>query len=390
LALLFGFVLGLDRITDAASLRNDGVLQKVIGWLNWPVQSTLTRFLRRFDTVGVKSLQEVFAAALERFRNGWKGHERLHLDFDSHVRTVFGATLEEAAVGYNANKRGRKSYHPLMAFIGETKDILRGRFRAGNVRSANGIVEFLDESLNQLGWERLKWLIVRADSGFCETEFLQALEARGERLFYVIALRFFPKFQRLFVNANYEPLAGSDTIELASFTTAEWPDKKKRRIVVVREAVPEGERQSVAGKQLKMFPEMKKYVYRAFVTNSQAKAADVWRDYNGRATCENVIKEAICFGLDVNATRKFHANSAHFLLTLLACNLLNWFKEVTLGSDAVKRMPKWVRARLLCVPAQLVKSGRQLTLKFSKHWPWLDLLRNTCQRISKWNPSVCY
>lgn len=388
-SLLLGFVVGLDRISDVARLGRDEVLLRILGWASWPVQSTISRFLWRFVDPAVHSLQKVFAAALERFRNGWKGYERLHLDFDSHVRTVYGTTLEEAAVGYNPNKHGRRSYHPLMAFIGETKDILRGRFRAGNVRSANGVVEFLNESLCQLGWERLKWLIVRADSGFCETPFLQALESYGDRLKYVIALRFLPKFQCLFVAAKYQPLPGSDSIEVASFESKQWPDGKARRIVVIREAVPEREKRKVAGKQLKLFPEMKKYVYRAFVTNSKAEAADVWRDYNGRATCENVIKEAIRLGLDVNATRKFHANAAHFLLTLLACNLLNWFKEVAIGVEEVKRMPKWVRSRLLCVPARLVTSGRQLVLKFSKNWAWRELLERACLRTQAWSYSGC-
>jgi hypothetical protein len=335
--MLLGFVAGMDRMTDVASMRKDSVLLRILGWMNWPVQSTLTRFLGRFSETAVVSLQDVMGVILEIFRSGWRKFGGLHVDFDSHVRTVHGKTLEEAHVGYNPNKRGRPSYHPLMAFIGETKDILRGQFRPGNVRSSNGIVEFFQKCLKQLGWERLKWLVVRADSGFCELEFLQALESHGERLKYVIALKFFPHHTRRFANLTFTPIPGARHFEIASYQSFDWLDWRKkatpenlndpsagRRIVVVRELIPEGGRKGLAGKQLKLFPDLKNYLYRAYVTSSKAPAVEVWRDYNGRATCENVIKEAICLGLDVNATRKYFPNAAHFLLTLLACNLLNW------------------------------------------------------------------
>jgi hypothetical protein len=394
--LLLGFVAGMDRMTDVASLRKDSVLLRILGWMDWPVQSTLTRFLRRFSEAAVVSLQDVMGAALERFRDGWRSYNRLHIDFDSHVRTVHGKTLEEAHVGYNPNKKGRPSYHPIMAFVGETKDILRGQFRPGNVRSANGIVEFFKKCLKQLGWERLEWLIVRADSGFCELEFLQALESCGERLKYVIALKFFPHHVRHFSQLNFTPIPGSRNFEIASYQSFDWADWRNkatpenrndpsagRRIVVVREAIPDEGRKGLAGKQLNMFPELKNYLYRAYVTCSKAPAVEIWRDYNGRATCENVIKEAICLGLDVNATRKYLPNAAHFLLTLLACNLLNWYKEIAIGT-AVKRMPKWIRQSILCVPAKLVTSGRQLILKFPSDWAWRELLKKACELVKKW------
>ena len=396
LMMLFGFVLGGERMQDVAALRLDRTLLRVLGWRRWPVQSTITRFLHRFEETAVASLLDVMVLATERFRIGWRDFERLHLDLDSHVRTVHGKTLENAVVGYNPNKRGRPSYHPLMAFIGETRDILRGVFRPGNT-TTNGVVQFLKDCLQQLNpsatARRIKWIIVRADSGFCYTEFLQTLEAQGVGLKYVVALKCYRRHQSRFGGLTYERLEDSDSIETATYQSTDWPDGKVRRIVVVREAVPEDKKQDVAGKQLKLFPELKGYAYRAFVTNSLAPSVEIWRDYNGRATCENVIKEGIFFGLDINATRKFYPNAAHFLLTLFAYNLMNWFKEVAIGEthakfgQEIKRMPKWIRSRLLCVPAKLVASARQLTLKFSREWPWRSLIEKAIARIAVWAPS---
>jgi len=396
LMMLLGFVVGCDRMQDVAALRVDGVLLKILGWRRWPVQTTITRFLHRFQESAVASLLEVMVLAIERFRGGWRGVGRIHLDLDSHVRTVHGKTLENAEVGYNPKKRGRPSYHPLLAFIGETRDILRGVFRPGNT-TIKGIVEFLKDCLKQLNPDsmarRIEWIIVRADSGFCYTEFLQTLEAHEAGLKYVVALKCFRRHQSRFGGLTYELVPDSAGVEIATYQSTDWPDGKVRRIVVVREPVPEDKKQDVAGKQLKLFPELKGYAYRAFVTNSWAPSVEVWRDYNGRATCENVIKEGIFFGLDTNATRKFYPNAAHFLLTIFAYNLMNWFKEVAIGEadpksgQEVKRMPKWIRSRLLCVPAKLVASARQLTLKFSRDWPWRSLMERAFARIAAWAPS---
>ena len=397
LLMLLGFVVGCDRMQDVASLRLDGTLLKILGWRRWPVQTTITRFLHRFKASAVESLLGVMGAAIEQFRGGWRGFERLHLDLDSHVRTVYGGTLESAVVGYNPNKRGRPSYHPLMAFIGETRDILRGVLRPRNT-TTNGVVTFLKDCIKQLNptWapRRIKWLIVRADSGFCFTEFLQTLEEPDDGIKYIIALRMYRAHQSQFHDLDYKPLPGSAGVEVGTYNSLDWPDGKERRIVVVREPVPENEKQNVAGKQLKLFPELKGYAYRAFVTNSLAPSAEIWRDYNGRATCENAIKEGISFGLDINATRKFNPNAAHFLMTLFAYNLVNWFKEIAIGEvdkktgEEVKRMAKYVRSRLLCVPARLVASARRLTLKFPQDWPWRGLLENAFNRIGAWVPGT--
>lgn len=241
LMMLLGFVLGCDRMQDVAALRRDGTLLRILGWKRWPVQSTITRFLHRFKDTAVDSLLEVMVLAIERFRGGWRGFDRLHLDLDSHVRTVHGKTLESAAVGYNPNKRGRPSYHPLMAFIGETRDILRGIFRPGNT-TTNGVVEFLKDCLEQLNPDkmarRIKWLVVRADSGFCYTEFLQTLEAQTD-VKYVVALKCYRRHQSRFGGLTYEPLPDSGGIEIGTYESTDWPDDKVRRIVVVREPVPE-------------------------------------------------------------------------------------------------------------------------------------------------------
>ncbi len=52
----------------------------------------------------------------------------LVIDVDSTVKTAYGKQ-QGVSVGYNPHKRGAASYHPLLAFCAETKEILQGWLR---------------------------------------------------------------------------------------------------------------------------------------------------------------------------------------------------------------------------------------------------------------------
>jgi hypothetical protein len=388
LAMIYGLVVGLERLQDTALLRFDSVLLKALGWAAFPVQSTLSRFLRKFTGRAVDTLEKAGVELLDRFRGGWKGFSTIHLDLDSHVRTVYGRTLEGAARGYNPNKRGRPSYHPLVAFIGETRDFLCARFRPGNTTISMSVA-FLRKCMRYLRPSRFKLVVVRADSGFCFLEFLQALE-RFSNVAYIIALKLYPHHQARFGGLVYRPVEGSSSeegLECSEYQSSDWGDGKKRRVIVIRQVVPDKDSgREVRGKQLKLF-DLQGYAYRAFVTTSTATIEEAWRDYNGRGCCENHIKEGINLGLDINASRRYQANAAHLLTVMLTYNLLNWFKEVGLGQQEEKTMGKWVQERLLWIPAVLVHSARQLRLKLPQDWPWRALFEQAVARLLGWGPA---
>ena len=384
--LALGMVTGYAKLRETARLGRDSSLRAMLGWKEFPVQSTLSRSLNHFTESRVKKLVEISAGLLEKFRQGWKNYEVMHLDLDSHVRTVYGTDIEEAKRGYNPNKRGRRSYHPLLAFIGETRDFLRGRLRAGNTVSATGATNFLQECLDQIGLERLQKLVVRADSGFCIQEFLHALEEHVDKVIYVLAMRLNSVHQRRFAGLTYSAVEGSepeDGLEIAEYQSNDWPDKKTRRVIVVRQAIPEDEPQEVCGKQLKLF-ELKGYTWRAFVTSSEASPEAVWRDYNQRATCEHHIGEAIEFGLDWTASQRFWPNAAHFQLVMLSYNVFNWYKEIGFGQDENRNGVRFLRSCIIQIPVIVKYGARQIRLSFPRDWPWRKEFEKSLARIEAW------
>src|SRR3989338_4312111 len=85
------------------------------------------------------------------------------IDLDSTVCTLYG-NQEGAMKGYNPHKRGRKSYHPLLAVAAILGDSLDGVLRPGNVSSAHGTRELLERVFGKLP-ETVRSIRLRADKG---------------------------------------------------------------------------------------------------------------------------------------------------------------------------------------------------------------------------------
>jgi hypothetical protein len=67
--------------------------------------------------------------------------KQVTLDIDSTVVTRNGEQ-EGAARGYNPNRHGRASHHPLLAFVAEARMVANFWLQPGNVHSANNILHF--------------------------------------------------------------------------------------------------------------------------------------------------------------------------------------------------------------------------------------------------------
>jgi len=371
LSLVYSFVLDLTRLSDALFLRQDEVAHRLLGFSDFPHPSTLSRFLAKFTVPQAKGIGKATVALLMKARDNLKGYQRITLDLDSHVKTVYG-NQQRAKPGYNPKKPGRKSFHPLLCFIGETRDFLWGRFRPGNRYSGQGVGSFLRECLRLLPkW--IKEIRLRGDSGFYDEKFLEELERKGIK--YAIAAKLYHSIQRQLGGLEYRDIGGGYSV--AEFRhQGTW--KKERRMVVVREEIKEGKKK----KQPKLF-ELKGYSYQVIVTNIGGMAPEeVWRFYNGRANVENMIKEGMMsYGLDVTPSHCYGGNVAHFFLVMLAYNLMNWFKELVLGQSKVKRMAKWVRMRFLFIAGKLVRGKRKWILTLPRDWPWQKEYQKAEQRL---------
>jgi len=283
-SLLYALVLDLNRLSDTARLQVDRVFQLLVGFDGYPHQSTFSRFLKLFTVPIAQRIGETSVSLLSKVRDDFKEYTRLTLDLDSHVETVYG-NQQRARVGYNPRKPGRKSFHPLICFIGETRDFLWGKFRSGNRYAAQGAIGFLKECLKRLPCV-IKEIFLRGDSSFFDDKFLNELERR--RIKYAIAVKLYSTIQARLGGIVYWDIGGG--IEVGEFLYQGYKWQKARRMVVIREEIREG---AAKKKQPKLF-DLKGYSYQVIVTNIQEwSPEEVWRFYNQRACVENMIKEGV-------------------------------------------------------------------------------------------------
>jgi hypothetical protein len=94
-------------------LRLDKVFQK-IAWLDdHPVQSTISRFLKRFRVDTAKGIAGVNHCLLMKAKRDLEGWHIITLDLDSHMRTTYGLQ-QRASMGYNSKNAGETKYSSLI------------------------------------------------------------------------------------------------------------------------------------------------------------------------------------------------------------------------------------------------------------------------------------
>lgn len=362
LSIIFGVVLGKNRPSHMEVFRSDQVFQRLAGLLGFPVPSTITRFLGGLKVSVARSLAGINRELRHRFRCEYKDRRRITLDLDSHVTTVYG-NQQRADLGWNPKKKGRKSFHPLLCFDGETRDYLGGKFRSGSSHTGKGAVDFVKGIIKGLP-EHSSFRRLRADSGFFSLEFLKFLADNSIEYFVVVPLQ--PWVQRLLKSRRFK--SHNRRLAFADFKI-ELGRKLVVRLVAVRKKLRSGERPK---KNLKLFGGMEAiYDYQVIATGSASPPLEVWQTYNKRACCENFIKEGIySFGLDRIVSHNWAGNRAWFELLMISYNLMNWFKE-TAAEEGERGKPMWstLRDRLIIVVGRLVFHSGRYKLKLPREWP---------------------
>lgn len=332
LGFIAGILAGADKLTRIAHLRGDPLLPEVLEIKRMPSQSALSRFLGGFSGAAsnLGCFRALFHYAMHRLPSHRRGYT---LDLDSTSLLHEDGRQQGVKVGYT--RKGLKPcLKPLLAVLEEAKLAAQFWLRSGNSPCASNVVGFTLELLSNLP-RHLRLRLVRADSGFCEDRWLSLLEER--KLPYIVVAALHQKITSLLRKETiWRPSAvpGSEVAEII-YRGARW--SCDRRLILVRHRLSEKAR--TGGKMLLECPG---YAYQALVTSLPPSVTpiEVWRDYNGRAGVENVIKELVHgFGLPKLCCKSFWATEAALSLAVMAYNLsilfarhLGWLEKVTIGT----------------------------------------------------------
>jgi hypothetical protein len=372
LALIYPITLGMGRIEATHLLKQNGVFQYLTGLPTYPNPTTLRRFLLRMAPVALPKLRKLHDELLLSMILKPEVPTKVIFDLDSTVLILYGKQ-EMARIGYNPQKWGRPSYHPLLCFNAITKDFWHGELRPGDTHTATGTVELLKAVFAKLP-SSVKSVIIRADKGFYDHATIEYLESN--KALFVIVAKLTAPVKRIISTLLYQ--LHSSGLETAEFMYQPTKWKKEYRFVVVRRLIPEDPTE-----QLTLFS-MGKYSYQVIVTNMKLTPLHIWRFYNGRAAVELIIKELKGdYPLGKIPTKYFVANEAYFHTLLFSYNLINWFKRLCLPTEFHNMTLKTLRARLLLIPGELIRPDNRPTLKLPANFLYKDAFEYAIKKIDK-------
>jgi len=362
-SIVLGVLSGLNRICKIESFTHDPLIQYLLNLPKQLDEDTLSNRLKRFTFKTSSQFCEVIS------RVSGKVHRKLHirsdiLDIDSSVRTVYGHQ-EGASKGFNSSHRGRKSYHPLLAFLGSTRECVLSWLRPGNAYTANNAAEFLKQALSSLP-KHLSSLTVRGDSGFFDGKVLSVIESFGHRYLIKVNLR---NLKNLLSRQKWQDIVGIPGWFMCEFEYQAQGWERSRRMVAIKKIT------NIITEDV-LFP-LVEYQYFCYVTNIEESPLFLHKFYGDRGESENWI-EAIKNQLFAGAmlTSDFWANEALWQCSVLAYNISLWMRILT-DKAAWRQEPNTFRLWFIQLAGRVVSSGRQVYLKLYKAYhyksKWLNI-----------------
>jgi len=368
LTLLNTMLAGGSHIDHADMLRAGATAKVVSHRVMAP--STLGTFLRAFTFGHVRQLEAVNDVVRQRAWAASTAPGGLVIDVDSTICEVAGKSKQGAGYGYTHCL----GYHPLLATIAGTGEILHGRLRKGSANTQRGTKRFVNELVARARRDdKHRELTVRFDSGFWNNDTIVNLNRLDVR--YTMGVR-------TSVAAVQTAIAGIDDdawqsidytcdgeaqVAECAYTSGQGTKRVTRRMIVRRTRLTDKSQQ-------KLWPDWR---HHAFLTDLDGNVIDIDRFHREHAVVELAIKDLKAgAGLEHLPSGRFSANSAWFQIAILAHNMVRWTAH--LGGHDTDRLivARTIRTRLLALPGRLVNRAGRVTLRLPTRWPWAATFTN--------------
>jgi hypothetical protein len=364
MSLVHGMLAGADSIDDMNVLRA-GSTGLVLGH-RVMAPSTLGTFLRAFTFGHVRQLDHVLDASLER---AWEmgvgpGELPLVIDIDSFVGEVHSDQKQGASYGYTR----QLGYHPILAVRADTGEVLHIRNRKGKANTQRGAARFVDELLARVRrGGHTGTIVIRADIGFENHKLFKELDTRGVE--FSIGVK-----QSKTIRASIDQIPETDWVTVVDYPEGGEAQIAETRLKGWRLIV---RRTRLIGKQADLFPDWR---HHCFVTNRTVPTLTADIDHRDHATIELVIRDLKDQALKHFPSGRYAANSAWTVIAALAHNLGRWTTQIGLPARPVQTA-RSRRRHLLQIPARLIRTSRQWTLRMPARWPWQHDFTTVLNRI---------
>jgi len=360
---------GGDHVSDLGVLRGQEALFGAVA-----SETTAHRVLKSVDADLLEALRAARAVALAMAWDSGARPEELILDIDASL--LITHSEKEGAAG---NYKGGFGFHPLLCYLAETGEPLAAILRPGNAaaHTAADHFEVLQLALEQLPEADLdREILARADIGGRTHAFTSDCRSAGIRFSvgYEVDERVREAITELPDSAWQQASDGeggeregaqvtelTDDLDLSS-----WP--QGTRLIVRRERPHPGAQLSVLDCETGSR-------HTAFITDQgDEDIVALELRHRRRARVEDAIRVGKETGMRRMPFAAFAHNEAWLEVSLLAQALLRWAARLCLEGKLALAEPKRVRQRLLHVAGRLVRSGRRVSLRLPRGWPWAEAL----------------
>jgi hypothetical protein len=355
--ILFASLCGIYRLSKISKFMQDPLVCKLLGLKGGFEDSNLKTRLAQLGERGANDLLEMQLSLTKQWVSK-SGLSRITIDCDSTEETVYGHQ-EGAAKGYNPKNRGKRCYHPLICFCSEMKIVLNTWFRPGNTYTANGVVEFMKQTLAALP-QRIKKVFFRADSGFFCGQLFDLLEEKGHE--YLVKAKLTNPIKLVLSAQNWTEINSGTAVCEFEYQAHGW--SKARKMYAVR-IVKEYIEKEWFGR-IELLPV---YEYFCYCTNLKGLSSEKIHElYGQRAECENWIenvKNHLCAGKTI--TNDFHVNDILWQLSIIAYNLLVLMRYES-DFKIWRQEPKTFREWFISVPGKVATNARKTMVKMPKQY----------------------
>lgn len=405
---------GGNRLEHLEDRRCDEAYLDALGAQRIPDPTTAGDFCRRFRDVDILHLMNGFNQVREQV---WK--EQPAEFFDCAIIEADGTQVQtsgEKKQGIGINYQGQWGYHPLVVTLANTREPLFIVNRSGNRPSHEDSAFYFDLAVTRCRKAGFRKIVLRGDTDFALTEnfdrwdddhveFVFGLDAMpnlveiaenlGESCWKTLRRRRSkttppavrrtkrPRYKEEIVEKNGYLNKQLVSEQLAEFDYRPGKCDRSYRVIVLKKEVHQKRG------QLRLF-DQEKPVYFFYITNATKRekpARQVVLDANARCNQENHIAQlkqcALTAPLD-NLT----SNWAYMVIASLAWSLKAWSAlsikpsghATTKAAQAVMKQQllamdfRTFRDRILMIPAQIVRSGRQIVYRLLSYRPSVDAL----------------
>jgi hypothetical protein len=373
---------GGDCLADLRAVRDQQPLFDVVA-------SDATAF-RVIDALAADpALLDALRAARARAReNAWNAGarpERVVIDVDA---TLIGAHSEKD--GAAGTFKGGFGFHPLLAYLDDSREALAGILRPGNAgaNTASDHVGIVDLALEQLPREVVETaqIVVRTDSAAATHELTD--ELRAARINFLMGYDLTEPVRDAILavpQSGWRPALRQDGEERDGAWVAEISDQLNlagwpagTRVIVRRERPHPGAQLS--------FTDHDGHRFLATLTDLSGDAVELERQHRARASAEDRVRAAKQTGLANLPFRDFDHNTVWLELSLIAQDLIAWTQLLALDGELAACEPKTLRYRLLHTAARLAFHARRAILRLQRGWPWARDLAAAFARLAALPP----